>query len=391
MLLVDVVLFSTFLINAFLINDRKMDGEDDEESACPICFESFDEKGDNIPRLLPCGGVICEKCIAELIADNVIECPECGSDHTAEGGIQSFPERSSSHADGATDASNEPSPQSQEEEKEEEVTDETRCKEHGVNPSIYCKESYCQKAVLLLQTQEQDIVDAEDEQFDTLFSSLESATKLLTCLKTKIVNAKEEIDKKNTTCLEKLKSKQEEMVKALPREEEISNLLRERFNELTKGASDQMARLNTNIDNEVTAIDEHLNMLDSIKETTHTTSITRTDITKELETIRSIEAQVKSNVSDTLTLKYLEYHERPVAAEGLAGLCAQLKKKDFCEKLSIAEDVESLCGYLRQRETCVHLVQEAEDDDVIVVDVQIAKKGPEDRPRQQGTSFLSGI
>ena len=178
------------------------------------------------------------------------------------------------------------------------------------------------------------------------------------------------------------------MVKALPREEEVVNLLRHRFEELTKGASDQMIKLNTNIDNEVTAIDEHLNMLDSIKETTHTTSITHTDITKELETIKNIETRVKGNISDALTLKYLEYNERPGAAERL---CSQLKgKKDVCERLSIAEDVEILCGYLRQRDTCVHLAEEAEDDDLIVVDVQIAKKGLENKSRQQGSTSLNG-
>ena len=334
------------MADAYGTLSNKMDEEDDAESACPNCFEFFEETGDHNPRILPCGGIICEKCVEELIADGAIECPECGSDHPAENGIQSFPERLS----GQGETPNEPPPlvPQQDTPQEEDIDDESRCKEHGIHLSIYCKEPYCQKAILLLQTQEEDVVDAEDEQFDTLFSRLESVTKLLTSLKTKIVKAKQEIDQRNKTCLETLKRKQEQMVKALPRVEEVVNLLRHRFEELTKGASDQMTKLNTNIDSEVTAIDEHLNMLDSIKETTHTTSVTRTDITKELETIKNIETQVKGNISDALTLKYLEYNERPGAAESLARLCSQLKgKKDVCERLSIAEDVESLRGYLR--------------------------------------------
>ena len=148
-----------------------MDEKDDAESACPICFESFEETGDHNPRILPCGGIICEKCVEELIADGAIECPECGSDHPAENGCQSFPERVSGQGDSSTETPNEPPPLAPQQDtpQEKDIEDESRCKEHGIHPSIYCKEPYCQKAILLLQTQEEDVVDAEDEQFDTLF------------------------------------------------------------------------------------------------------------------------------------------------------------------------------------------------------------------------------
>ena len=77
----------------------------------------------------------------------------------------------------------------------------------------------------------------------------------------------------------------------------------------------------------------------------------------------------------------------------LKRLCNQLKEKDFSAKLAVAEDVESLCGYLRQRETCVHLTIEddADDDDVIIVDVQIPRKAPEERPTQFGSYPYSGM
>ena len=388
-----------------------MDEEEDCASDCPICFERFEETGDRSSRVLPCGGIICEKCITELIEDNAIDCPECGSQHEVENGVISFPKKVTAPVHSEPDATTGDTSQTSEQpgttgsgtvpaegdgEEGSGEAEEEMCKEHGKHPSIYCKDPYCQKAILLLQRDhpdQDDVVDAEDEEVETLFTRLDSVLKLLTVLKRKIISAKRDIEQKNKTCLQRMKSKQQEMVNTLPAKEEILSLIRKRFQELENGASDQMTKLNTNIDNEVTAVDERLTMLDSIKETTHTTNFSHADITNRLETIKSIEAQVQSNVSDALTLKYLEYHEKPATKDTLKRLCNQLKEKDFSAKLAVAEDVESLCGYLRQRETCVHLTIEddADDDDVIIVDVQIPRKAPEDRPTQFGSCPYSGM
>ena len=58
---------------------------------CPVCYESYGETGENIPRLLPCVCSVCGKCIDELLDGNLLDCPECGIKHPVQNGVRSFP------------------------------------------------------------------------------------------------------------------------------------------------------------------------------------------------------------------------------------------------------------------------------------------------------------
>ena len=60
--------------------------------ACQICFETFKETGEHIPRLLPCTHTLCETCIGHLVSDNSLTCPECRVKHSATNGVKSFPQ-----------------------------------------------------------------------------------------------------------------------------------------------------------------------------------------------------------------------------------------------------------------------------------------------------------
>ena len=223
-----------------------MDEEEDTSSDCLICFERFEETGDRLARVLPCGGILCEKCISELVEENAIDCPECGSQHDAENGVISFPKRFTAPVESVPDAAANSNTSQTSEQPQTTGTarvegdggegsgeaEEEMCKEHGKHPSIYCKDPYCQKTILLLQRDhpdQDDVVDAEDEEVETLFTRLDSVLKLLTVLKRKITSAKRDIELKNKTCLQRMKAKQQEMVKALPGEEEILSLIRKDF------------------------------------------------------------------------------------------------------------------------------------------------------------------
>ena len=43
---------------------------------CPSCYESFDEK-EKVPRNLQCGHTFCEKCLQQLQATQMYNCPIC--------------------------------------------------------------------------------------------------------------------------------------------------------------------------------------------------------------------------------------------------------------------------------------------------------------------------
>ena len=47
--------------------------------SCPICYETFSSKVENLtPHQLPCGDIICKGCIDNDIFEDSYFCPECG-------------------------------------------------------------------------------------------------------------------------------------------------------------------------------------------------------------------------------------------------------------------------------------------------------------------------
>ena len=63
-----------------------------ESLTCPVCFEEFREKGENVPRLLPCSHSFCQRCIGQLIRNTRLECPTCRMKHEARNEGINFPQ-----------------------------------------------------------------------------------------------------------------------------------------------------------------------------------------------------------------------------------------------------------------------------------------------------------
>ena len=62
----------------------------DRLTNCSVCFEPYSEKGDHVPRILPCLHTFCDRCIKELLNKNTFHCPECKVPHPAENGAETF-------------------------------------------------------------------------------------------------------------------------------------------------------------------------------------------------------------------------------------------------------------------------------------------------------------
>ena len=329
--------------------------EQNKVTNCSVCFETFD--ADNVARLLPCGGTLCEKCIEELMDGESIDCPECGMEHAVENGTRSFPGNSFSPNNQKSNSHSNAKPV------------EPRCKEHGKHPSIYCKEPYCKKTILYLQTHHlnADIVDVdtEDKEIEALFTNLETAAENLRFYKGRILTVKEDIDKKNASCLDKLKARKDEILKKSPMKEEVLIILRQRFGELQKDVFKHIAEVNTDIDGEVASINEHLKTLGIIRELINKTRSTYEDIMGRLETVKTIEAQVKNSVSDK-NYKYCEYMGNEALLEHVKKVKERLALKASRPALSIAEDVVCLCGYIGQKKVPINVGE----DSVSVVSVK---------------------
>ena len=64
----------------------------DELSSCPVCFETYEEDGEHVPRIFPCHHTVCQECVDNLFKRMGISviCPECGKQHRAENGVKTF-------------------------------------------------------------------------------------------------------------------------------------------------------------------------------------------------------------------------------------------------------------------------------------------------------------
>ena len=246
-------------------------------AGCQVCFESYEENGEHLPRIMPCAGLICEKCIKELLDGSYIDCPECGSKHAAKNGVKSFPQTVLPRAKKKVNTT-------------DKLLDHERCKKHGKDACIKCKEPFCARAVIsFLQghCKIKEEADAEEEEFETLFSEVEAVGRNLRSYKTKILVAKEKLEKKHATCISKMKTRKKEIKKILPKKKQILKILDRSFTEPIKLTSDQMTQLSTKIDKEVAAIDKKLVLLDGVKEITDETA-THEDIKSSLNIVTRI-------------------------------------------------------------------------------------------------------
>ena len=298
---------------------KMADSDDDYDIInCPVCFESYEETGDHIPRLLPCSHTLCEKCTATLLLQdsNSFNCPECLVKHVAHKGVRSYPQNKyilTNIRRTKVFGEEEPKIKGKFE----------QCKEHRREASLYCNASGCQKLIcpvcLLNDHKTHNVVDIlydKEEKVKAIFENLELITKGLKSLGETILAAKQNLQEKYKDCLIKLNNNKEEQIR------QISNM----FDKLTKDASDQMKKVNRNIDDEVATIVENLVLIDSIRQNT-SKETPYNEMRGRLEIIDNIKKTMRSKLSESRTYKYLEYNGTEATKEGAEMLCGHLIQK----------------------------------------------------------------
>ena len=117
----------------------------DNIAVCPVCSQDYKVEGSHVPRILACFHTVCEGCIRnKLCKGSSLECPQCGTVHSAESGIENIPENEYiiSHIKKMVERS--PVKKSQTKGWERE------CQKHGKIQSIFCNESECQMPICLM-------------------------------------------------------------------------------------------------------------------------------------------------------------------------------------------------------------------------------------------------
>ena len=152
---------------------------------CSSCSELYEEKGDHIPRILPCHNTVCEGCIRKLLkAESSLKCPYCDSEtHEAPKGKKSFSENKYILAYLINN-----------------VGKFDNCLKHDREMSMFCKDATCEKPICSLcfiQNHNQhhvcDIVEEQEDLAGDISTETESSSLRLQAYKKNVGSLQKEM------------------------------------------------------------------------------------------------------------------------------------------------------------------------------------------------------
>ena len=198
---------------------KKMADSLDFLLACQVCLEDFEEKGDHVPRIMPCSHTLCGKCLRQLIKPTAyrgekIECPECRKTHAVVEGVKTFPQNKYI----LTNIRRKHNTRNDFDDNDSEKKI-AKCPEHGKDIILYCKRLDCQKSIcqvcITKYHRGHDVVDIDEvkkEVKEILLSNIKLAKEDLQRKRNKISAANIETKSKTEICISSLKAKKEEIL-----------------------------------------------------------------------------------------------------------------------------------------------------------------------------------
>ena len=252
-----------------------------------------------MPRILPCSHSLCEKCLKQLIQGRFVICPECRNKHRAGNKERTFPQNKYILTNIR-----------RKKEEDEPAKAMKICGDHGKELSLYCKKcltSICQRCLSRFH-RGHDVAELEDAERETLLERIETVVDYLR-------ERKDNISEANIISGEK---QDERVFHILTARKKMLDMITERFDKLLLDVSRQC--LLHQGGHALTFIDDHLGILNNIKEKMNTDFVTCNEIRASMEIVTNIEKK-------------------------LGDQCFVLKYK-FSE-LQPSEHVERLCGYLK--------------------------------------------
>ena len=310
----------------------------EELTNCPVCFEVYEETDDRMPRILPCHHTFCEKCLKQILKKKSLFCPECRIKHPAPGGTRTYPQNKYIVANIQLTRRAVPPVvvDIQEEERELPLAERfSKCATHGKEASLYCYGNKCQKAIcqlcLLKHHKSHEVVDIHEELKEkgkTLSENLQKLKEVLEGRKSKMVEAKKDIKKKNKVCVSKLQTTKEEHLR----------IISERYDELIKEANCEMKHGIADIDDELVTLNKDIELLEIIKHKNNPEEVTKEDMAKGFQTVKAIAGNVFLNYSGSIVYKYNEYYEDDLSPEEVLNSCGYVIQNEKHAMLSDPND-----------------------------------------------------
>ena len=189
-----------------------MEGQADDSTHCPVCFEAYEVTGDWLPRLLPCTHTLCHGCVKALIQGDTLVCPQDRQGHPARNGTGSFPQNkyilNNLKRQGNKEGTHDGKPSEM-------------CGLHGQKLMFYCKK--CKQiicpACIIVKHQEHYVIDVFNEKIDVA-----PYADKLDIYKDKLQRTKQEL----------LDEYNENLTKLQNRKDELMNDVDKRIAEVTK-------------------------------------------------------------------------------------------------------------------------------------------------------------
>ena len=169
--------------------------EIDDTTNCPVCFETYTEAGDHVPRLLPCSHSLCEACLKDSIRNGSVNCPQDRKKHRATSGVRTFPQNKYILRNIGKDT----------EKKEQFET----CPQHGKDMMLFCVDDKCKEAICTLCLKDHgghNVVDVKEKK--TMVSmEIKSLRDQLQSFRDEITRAKNDVEKKSNGIKTKVKNR----------------------------------------------------------------------------------------------------------------------------------------------------------------------------------------
>ena len=292
---------------------------------CPVCFEEFEENGDHLPRLLPCSHTLCHTCVGQLTRNNRLECPTCRMRHEVRGKEINFPQNRYI----LTLMRRRPAAR--------ELF--MKCPKHEEDEVLFCRENECQKTICISCLSEAHLghkaVALKDETKNLLaklLKNIEITSKKLNAKIKYFQDDSQHAAKKTETSLLQIRKEKDEMIQRLntERDEMVQRLERKKeemikqYDGMTRQAEDNKIKLNEASGNELTAMRDNVELLNSIKETVEEGENTHEDALKMLDTVGG----VTENTEHLPRVKSYEYSEYIPGQKSLVGKLIK-KEKSF--------------------------------------------------------------
>ena len=210
-----------------------------------------------------------------------------------------------------------------------------KCLKHEEDEVLFCRENECQKTICISCLSEAHLghkaVALKDETKNLLAKLLKNIEITSKKLNAKIKNfqdVSQDAAKKTETSLLQIRKEKDEMIQRLntERDEMVQRLERKKemikqYDGMTRQAEDNKIKLNEASGNELTAMRDNVELLNSIKETVEEGENTHEDALKMLDTVKGVTENAE-DLPRVNTYKYSEY------IPGQKNLVGKLIKKE---------------------------------------------------------------